>query len=44
MGGCALFLCGKVVVVGTYDEARGHTSPACNAAISDVAKYLRETL
>jgi hypothetical protein len=41
MGGCALFNCGKVLIVVTYDEKKGHTSPGCAQVASDVAKYLK---
>ncbi len=44
MGGCALFHCGQTIIVGTYDEAKGHTSPACIAVMSEVAKHLKNTM
>ncbi len=43
MGGIALFHCGKVLLVGTYDEAQGHTSPGCCAVLIDLAKHLKES-
>jgi hypothetical protein len=44
MGGCAIVLCEKVVIIATFDETKGHTAPACNAVVSDLAKHLKSTL
>ena len=44
MGGCGLVLCGKCILIATFDETKMHTAPGCQAVLSDVAKHLRETL
>ena len=31
---------GKCILVGTFDEGKGHTSAACNNVVSEVAKHL----
>lgn len=44
MGGCAIYHCGQTLLVGTYDEAAGHTSPACTALMAAVAKHLKTAM
>jgi len=44
MGGCGLVLCGKCILIATFDETKMHTAPACQAVLSDLAKHLRENL
>lgn len=44
MGGIACAVAGPVIVVATFDEKKGHTSPACNEAVAQLAKYLKEHL
>lgn len=44
MGGITISYTGKVLIVGTFDEKKNHTNPACNNVISDLAKYLKQTL
>jgi hypothetical protein len=41
MGGCALVLSDKAILIATFDETKGHTAPACNAVVSDLAKHLK---
>jgi hypothetical protein len=44
LGGCALVFAGKVVILATFDEKLGHTSPACNESVAELAKYLKNVL
>ena len=44
MGGCAIVLAKAVIVVATFDERQGHTSPTCNEAVAQLAKYFKEKL
>lgn len=39
-GGCCIVATKKAIVITTFDEGAGHTATACNAAVSDLAKYL----
>ena len=41
MGGCALVLSDKCILIGIFDETKGHSAPACNAVVSDLAKHLK---
>lgn len=44
MGGIAIVHSGKVIVMGTFDEKQGHSSPGCNETISNVAAHLKAQL
>lgn len=44
MGGCALFNCGRCIVITTYDEAKGHNNAANTTITSDSAKHLKNHL
>lgn len=39
-GGCCVAAAGKCIIVGTFDELKGHTSSGCNEVIVEMAKYL----
>eukprot|EP01041_Mallomonas_annulata_P007153 gene7153-14567_t len=39
-GGCGIFGTQKCILVGTFDETKGHTSAACNNVLTEVAKHL----
>lgn len=39
-GGCCIASGGKCIIVGTFDENKGHTSAGCNEVITEMAKYL----
>jgi hypothetical protein len=41
MGGCAAFNTGKVFIIAVFDEKKAHTSVACTAVVSDLAKFLK---
>lgn len=44
MGGVAIVNAGKALVVATFDEKQGHTSPGCNESAGALAKYLKSVL
>lgn len=39
-GGCCIAKAGKCIIVGTFDELKGHSSAGCNEVIVEMAKYL----
>lgn len=39
-GGCCIAAAGKCIIVGTFDELKGHSSSGCNEVIVEMAKYL----
>jgi len=40
-GGLCAVATGKAIVLGLFDEAKGHGSAACNTVMSDAAKHLK---
>jgi hypothetical protein len=40
MGGCGLVDCGRVIVIATFDEKKGHQSVGMNNVLSDLAKHV----
>eukprot|EP01036_Dinobryon_divergens_P023218 gene23218-31543_t len=44
MGGCCAFHAGKVFLVATFDEKKNHNAVGCAAVLSDLAKYLRDSM
>lgn len=44
MGGCCIAHGGKCLVIGTFDEAKGHTSVECNETITLMAMYVTRYL
>ena len=44
MGGCCAFHAGKVFLVATFDEKKNHSAVGCAAVLSDLAKYLRDSM
>jgi len=40
--GSSLVHATKCIIIATFDESKGHSPPACNAVVSDVAKYLQQ--
>lgn len=44
MGGCCAFHAGKAFIVATFDERKDQNSAGCAAVVSDLAKYLKDTL
>lgn len=43
MGGCCIAHGGKCIVIGTFDETQGHTSPECNDTITLMAMYFSKS-
>lgn len=41
-GGCCIAAAGKCILVGTFDELKGHSSAGCNEVIVEMAKYLMQ--
>ncbi len=44
LGGIAIVNAGKVFLVATFDEKKGHVSPGCNENVGELAKYLKDAL
>jgi hypothetical protein len=44
MGGCTVATTGKVIILATFDEKKGHTSAGCSNSVGELAKYLKEAL
>lgn len=42
-GGCCIAHGGKCILIGTFDEKQGHTSPECNETITYMAMYLAKS-
>ena len=40
--GICIVATSKVIIIGTYDEMKGHTSAECNASVMEVGKHLKK--
>ena len=43
MGGACVANAGKCIIIGTFNEVNGHTSPACNETVTMMAGYLKKS-
>jgi hypothetical protein len=43
MGGCCIAHGGKCILIGTFDESKGHASPECNETITLMAMYFAKS-
>lgn len=44
IGGACIANAGKCILIGTFDEAKGHTSPLLNETITLIARYLNKSV
>jgi hypothetical protein len=40
-GGCCIAVSNTAIIVGMFNELKGHTSAGCNANVTELAKYLK---
>lgn len=40
-GGCCIAVSNTAIVVGVFDETKGHTSAGCNTNVTELVKYLK---
>jgi hypothetical protein len=43
-GGSCVACAGKCIVIGTFNEAKGHSSPPCNETVTMIAAYLSKSV
>lgn len=44
LGGIGITITGKVIIIATFDEKKGHNSPGCNENITELAKYFKKNV